>query len=86
MGVQLHTGEVQLELLLVLDMMHLIGEALLTILRGILPMILLELLQAMITPGVAALNLLKVLLLLLLLAMRCLEGVRGMMLLIKELK
>lgn len=85
MGVQLHTGEVQLELLLVLDMMHLIGEALLTILRGILPMILLELLQAMITPGVAALNLLKVLLLLLL-AMRCLEGVRGMMLLIKELK
>lgn len=85
MGVQLHTGEVQLELLLVLDTMHLIGEALLTILRGILPMILLELLQAMITPGVAALNLLKVLLLLLL-AMRCLEGVRGMMLLIKELK
>lgn len=85
MGLQLHTGEVQLELLLVLDTMHLIGEALLTILRGILPMILLELLQAMITPGVAALNLLKVLLLLLL-AMRCLEGVRGMMLLIKELK
>jgi len=80
--VQLHMGEVQLELpLLVLDMMHLPGEAPFMMLRGILAMMLPELLQAMITPGVAALNLPKVLLL----AMRFLEEVRDTMLLVKEL-
>ena len=82
MVVQLHMGEVHLELPpLVLDTMHLPGEALFMKLRGIRAMMLPELLQAMITPGVAALNLPRVLLL----ATRFLEEVRDMMLLVKEL-